>query len=247
MWMKIEELIAAFDDHRLTFPPGAGHDVVELEMVDEDAVAVRILWMEGRDYDVDRIAHGDSPARTPVADDEFAWPDRYVDLLRSALPGTHASLETRDSRTHATSHLGIVVRFGKNATTEEIRQAFEQVLPRVRSKQRELGGNPRRRRQRADFRIERAALFFWLRGTKHFGGPFSYREIADKWEYLTGDWIEALREMPEEWPDSLRSFPQALPAFEEWLDLEDSDVEVLDERTVRETVDVVIQPQTAGG
>jgi hypothetical protein len=246
MWMKIEDLARAFENQRLTFPPGAGQDVVEFEVVDRDGMARRILWMEGRDYDIARIAQGGGPARNPVADDQFQWPSRYVEHLREALHGAQGSLAPGPGRVGITSPIAIVVEFGMNTPTAEVREAFENMLDSARARQRQLGGTPRQRGQRLDFRIERAALFFWLRGTSRWDGPFSYRKIAEKWLELTSDWTESLALQPDEWPDSLRQHPQALPAYEEWRALEHPDVELLDERSIRETASEVISPIVRG-
>lgn len=129
-----------------------------------------------------------------------------------------------------------------------------------------LRGSMHQRAVRSNFRVERAALFAWMRGTRRLPQPPegflkenarwtpepSFALITEVWAGLTHDWARSgtpamireqasFTEHPVTVPETLRWLPQAVLAWDEWLS-GPCRVEELDESTVRQHVTEVLRP-----
>ena len=240
--MNGEQLAAAFERHGVIFPPGAGEHVVQLEMIDLDGVSARLLWMEGRGFDWRGIAHGAAEPRNPGPDNPLRWPDAYLERLYQELAAERSSPQWRvvkgpTHRVEVTGELAIVLEFGASTRAADVRESFDAALSALDEQRRQSRDRPTRA-MRADFRIERAVYWAWLRGTARPCRLVTFKELADHWERITSEWKAGLEASPDEWPDTLAEFPQALPAYEEWVDRGRA-VEALDESTVREALAVL--------
>lgn len=248
--MDDDELVDAFKRHRV-LPPGSSTPVVQIEMVDQDPISEQLLWMEGRGFDQEALAQGQSEPRNPGDDNPFRWPAPYVQrLIREWRGSKDARADVVDARTAPSLEWpqpnAVVLHVGDDAPERNVIEALRAVLPQLREQQRSHDGQPRQRKSRSDLRLQRDIFFAWLHGTAR-RPRLAPGKIVDEWEQLTAKWLTFLHELPDEWPDNLGSLPQALPAYTEWRNHPSPRVEVLDERTVREAIYETLRPLQASG